>query len=201
MNSVMEYAGAAVAEEMHVDLFKQKIMIIGVAKALGLCPAELAGWNILSICGWRHERPLSFPGARRTKTLYFDDVEDCPEDGESAARPEDIQTALAFSREIEDEPILIHCSAGISRSTALAWIIIYGKLKGKADAVRRAFDIVRSLRPILAPNRHVLRLGIEALASKSCRKTIMQQFRECLVELNHGEPVFFPDDVDEQAPS
>jgi hypothetical protein len=68
----------------------------------------------------------------------------------------------------------------------------------KADAVRRSFDIVRKLRPILAPNRHVLRLGIKALASTGTRKTIMQQFRECLVELNHGDPVFFPDDVNEQ---
>jgi len=182
----MEYAGAAVAEEMHVDLFKQKIMIIGVAKALGLCPAELAGWNILSICGWRHERPLSFPGARRTKTLYFDDVEDCPEDGESAARPEDIQTALAFSREIEDEPILIHCSAGISRSTAVAWIILYDKLRAQPPpeaAVRQSFDIVRKLRPILAPNRHVLRLGIEALVPGKSRKAVLQQFHDCLIEL------------------
>jgi predicted protein tyrosine phosphatase len=182
---------------MNFDSFKQQIKIVGVAKALGLYPAELAGWNILSICGGQNERPLNFPGARRTKTLYFDDVEDCPKDGESAARPEDIRAALAFSREIEDEPLLIHCSAGISRSTALAWIVIYGKLKGTADAVRRSFDIVRRLRPILAPNRRVLRLGIEALASEGCRKTIMRQFRECLVELNHGDPVFFQDDVDE----
>jgi predicted protein tyrosine phosphatase len=133
--------------------------------------------------------PLSFPGARSLKSLHFDDVEaDCPEDGEFAAKPEDIRDAIAFSRGIDDGLLLIHCAAGISRSTALAWIIIYDKLKGEPDAVRRSFHLVRKLRPILSPNRHVLRLGVEALAPKGSRIKIMQQFQDCLVELNPVEP-------------
>jgi predicted protein tyrosine phosphatase len=183
---------------MHVDSLKQKTMTLGVAVALRLGPGELAGWNILSIRGQMNGAPLTFPGARGAKTLLFDDVQaDRPEVGAFAARPEDIQTALAFSREIEDEPLLIHCATGISRSTAVAWIIIYDKLKGQpGDAVRRFFDIVRKLRPILAPNRHVLRLGIEALVPPESRQTIVQQFGDCIAELERGYPVFFPDDVD-----
>jgi predicted protein tyrosine phosphatase len=203
MSSTMENVGASVAGDMHVDSFRQQIKIVGIAKALGLCPAELAGWNILSIRGQMNEAPLSLPGARRTKVLLFDDVQtDRQEDGEFAARPEDIQAALAFSREIEDEPLLIHCAAGISRSTAVAWIIIYDKLKEQpGDAVRRSFDIVRKLRPILDPNRHVLRLGIEALVPQESRQAVMQEFCECLAELERGNPVFFSDDFDEDAPS
>ncbi len=182
-------------------LNRQRIRIFGVAEAMHLSPGELAGWNILSIRGRMNEGPLSFPGAKRTKTLHFDDVEaDDPEVEEFAARPEDIQAALAFSRGIEDEPMLIHCAAGISRSTAIAWIIVYDKLKGKPDASRRSFDIVRKLRPILAPNRHVLRLGIKVLVHIESRKAIMQQFRDCLMELNQGNPVFFPDEVDNHGP-
>src|ERR1039458_6126156 len=138
---------------MNIDLFEGKMKIVGVEEARRLSGAELAGWNILSICGRMNER-LSFPGARSTKSLHFDDVEaDCPEVGGFAARPEDIQEALAFARGIDDEPLLIHCAAGISRSTAIAWVIIYDKLKEEPDAVRRSFDIVRKLRPILMPNR------------------------------------------------
>lgn len=173
---------------MDIDSIKQKMKIVGVEEARRLSPAELAGWNILSIRG-RLNKPLDFPGALKSKSLHFDDVqEDCPEDGEFAARLEDIQDALAFSRAIGDEPLLIHCVAGISRSTAIAWIIIYDKLKEKPDAIRQSFEIVRKLRPILLPNRHVLKLGVEALAPPESRKEIMRQFHECLVELNPEEP-------------
>ena len=158
--------------------------IVGLDEARRLSPVELMGWNILSIRG-RMNEPMSFPGARRTKSLHFDDVEaDCPEDGEFAARPDDIREALAFSREIDGGPLLIHCAAGISRSTALAWIIIYDKLKAQPDAVRQSFDIVRKLRPIMSPNRHVLRLGIEALAPRGNWKEIARQFHACLAGLH-----------------
>lgn len=170
---------------MNIDSFKRKLKIVGIEEALRLSRTELAGWNILSICG-RMEAPLKFRGAKSTKTLHFDDVEDdYPEEGQFAARPEDIQEALAFAREIDDEPLLIHCVAGISRSTALAWIIIYDKLQGKPDGVRQSFEVVRKLRPALSPNPHVLRLGVEALIQKGSRKRIMQQFRDCLAELHH----------------
>jgi predicted protein tyrosine phosphatase len=169
---------------MHSESLKRKIKIVGVDEARRLTPAELAGWNIISIRGRKNE-PLSFSGARSMKSLHFDDVEaDCPEEEEFAATPQDIQDALAFSRGIDDEPLLIHCLMGISRSTALAWIILYDKLKQKPDAVRQSFEIIRKLRSILAPNRHVLRLGVEALVPTGSRKKIMQQFYDCLVELN-----------------
>jgi predicted protein tyrosine phosphatase len=168
---------------MGPEPFSLKIKIVGVEEARRLTPAELAVWNILSIVGRKYE-PLSFPGARSMKSLHFDDVEaDCPEDGEFAATPQDIRVALAFSRGIGDEPLLIHCLMGISRSTSLAWLIIYDKLKSRPDAVRQSFEIVRKLRPILSPNRHVLRLGVDALAPQGSRKKIMLQFRDCLAEL------------------
>ena len=174
---------------MDIDSFRQKFKIVGVEEARRLSQAQLTGWNILSIRG-RMNEPLSFPGARQTKSLHFDDVEaDCPEEQLFAARPEDIRAALAFAREINDEPLLIHCAAGISRSTAVAWIILYDKLNGKPDAVRQSFEIVRKVRPILAPNRHVLRLGIEALVPGRNRKAIMEQFRDCLDELGVADRV------------
>jgi predicted protein tyrosine phosphatase len=162
------------------------MMIASLQEAVSLCPAKLAGWNILSIRGRTNELPLRFPGARRVKTLRFDDVEtDCPEERLFAPRLEDIHEALKFSREVEGEPILIHCFAGISRSTAIAWIIIYDELRSEPDAVRQSFEMVRRLRPILIPNRHVLRLGVEELAPKQSQKRILRQFQDCLLELNY----------------
>jgi predicted protein tyrosine phosphatase len=169
---------------------KQKLqgpnmMIASVEEAVRLTPAELSDWHILSIRGRLNELPLDFPGARSVKTLHFDDVEaDYPEDHIFAARAKDIQAALEFARAIGEEPLLIHCYAGISRSTAIAWLIVYDKLKTQPDGVRRAFEIVRRLRPILIPNRHVLRLGILLLGTKNKRKRLTQEFQDCLAEIN-----------------
>jgi len=166
--------------------YYDKLMIVGLDEVLQLPAAMLRDWNILSIRGRLNELPLNFPGARSVKTLHFDDVEsDYPDEHLFAATPSDIQHALAFAREIGDAPLLIHCHAGISRSTAVAWIIIWDKLKPKPDSVGQAFDIVRRARPILLPNRHVLRLGIAALAPKETQKSIMQEFQGCLAELNY----------------
>jgi predicted protein tyrosine phosphatase len=163
-----------------------KLMIVGLDEVFRLPASELKDWNILSIRGRMNERPFNFPGARRVKTLHFDDVEaDYPEEQLFAAKPKDVEDALAFAREVGDEALLIHCRAGISRSTAIAWIIIWDKLKAKADSVGQAFDIVRKVRPILLPNRHVLRLGVEALAPKETQTKIMEEFQGCLMELNY----------------
>jgi predicted protein tyrosine phosphatase len=175
---------------MFVASLNQSVVVVGLDEVFRLPANELSGWNILSIRGRMNERPLNFPAARRVKTLHFDDVEADHSDYLFAATPKDIEDAIAFGREVGEEPLLIHCHAGISRSTAAAWIIIWDKLKNEPDAVQLSFDIVRKLRPILLPNRHVLRLGIEALAPKETQKRILQQFQECLVELNypHIEP-------------
>src|ERR1039458_3575329 len=100
----------AYSSGMDIDSLKRKLKIVGIEEVRRLSQAELAGWNILSIRD-RMSEPLSFPGARSRKSLHFDDVEaDYPEDAQFAARLEDLQAALAFSRGIEDEPLLIHCT-------------------------------------------------------------------------------------------
>ena len=170
---------------MNIELFKRTLRIASVEEAVRMSPGELSDWHILSIRGRLNELPLNFPGARSVKTLHFDDVEaDYPEDHLFAARPEDIEAALGFARDVGEESLLIHCYAGISRSTAIAWLIVYDKMKEQPDAVRVAFDIVRQLRPILCPNRHVLRLGIKSLAAKEERPGLHKQFKDCLEEVD-----------------
>ncbi len=167
---------------MSIRGLKHRMRIVGLADVLRLSPDEQAGWHILSIRGRMHDDPLDFPGAWSTKTVHFNDVlADSPEHEEFAATPKDIQAVLDYSRGIVGQPLLIHCAAGISRSTAVAWIILYDRLKDEPNAVQRSFEIVRDLRPILSPNRHVLRLGVEALVGAKDRDAIMAKFIECLV--------------------
>ncbi len=175
---------------MNIELLKVTLRIASVEEVVRMSPGELSDWNILSIRGRLDELPLNLPGARSVKTLHFDDVEaDYPEDHLFAARPEDIEAALAFARDVAEQPLLIHCYAGISRSTALAWIILCDKLREQPGFVRKAFEILRALRPVMLPNRHVIRLGIEALSAGEARKAMMGEFKGCLAELKNPEPL------------
>ncbi|MGA2863242.1 MAG: dual specificity protein phosphatase family protein [Verrucomicrobiota bacterium] len=179
---------------MRIASLNQEMMVASKHEVIDLGSSQLLRWNILSIGKGLDEKSLPAPGPRKVLSLHFDDVEeDHPQAGLFAARLEDIQKAINFSREVGDQPLLIHCFAGISRSTALAWLIIYDKLKHKPGAVRQAFEIVRKLRPVLQPNRHVLKLGVEALAAKGRRGRVLQQFQECLAELYQGQPVQQPE--------
>jgi predicted protein tyrosine phosphatase len=169
---------------MYIELLNQDLTIASHEEAVLLHDNGHALWNVLSISDKVVlERPR-FPHARRVTHLLFDDVEaDSPVDGHYAATPNDVRTAISFAREIGSEPLLIHCYAGISRSTAIAWLIAYDRLKERPDAVRRAFEIVRELRPIMRPNRHVLMVGLELLIPKGKRSEVEQLFLECLSEL------------------
>jgi predicted protein tyrosine phosphatase len=170
--------------------YSQNLEIVSLEEVLRLDRTELARRNILSIRGRTNEPPLAFPGARRVRTLHFDDVlEDIPQQDLFAARREDLESAIEFGRAVVDQPLLIHCYAGISRSTAVAWILIFDRLKGGPGAVRRAFEIIRDTRPILQPNPHVLRLGIEILVPERTRGKVIQQFQDCLLELSSLRPL------------
>ncbi|SRR5260221_634683 len=173
---------------MRVASLNQKLIILGQDELLSLPPAFLSDWNILSITGRATNKPLYLPQAKKMCSLYFDDVEpDTPETGHFAATDADIKKAVAFAHEVGNDHLLIHCFAGISRSTAMAWIIIWDKLKDKPEAVRLSFDIVRRIRPILLPNRHVLTIGINLLASEGARDDITREFRDCLRQLDNAE--------------
>jgi len=151
-----------------MELLNQKLLVLGQAEVCRLQAEQPNGWrewSIVSITDPLELPRLEFPGVRRVERLQFHDVEeDSPEDGVLAATVEDVRRAIAFSREVGNEPLLIHCYAGISRSTAMAWLILFEKLMGNAGAVRQSFEIVKGLRPILLPNRHILNLGIRLLA-------------------------------------
>jgi predicted protein tyrosine phosphatase len=70
-----------------------------------------------------------------------------------------VQFALGWDRKA---PLLIHCWAGISRSTAAAFISLCA-LNPEADE----FDLARALRfasPTACPNRRLVALGDETLA-------------------------------------
>ena len=69
---------------------------------------------------------------------------------------EHVQQALAFAREI-DGPLLVHCRAGVSRSTAIALAIAADRLG--AGNERQACVWLRQTYPQAQPNRLVVFLA------------------------------------------
>jgi|YNPNPStandDraft_1061719.scaffolds.fasta_scaffold14168_2 predicted protein tyrosine phosphatase len=165
---------------MYIEELDQDIAIASVVEAESLVASQPGYWNVISICDGLADR-ARLVGARDLLQLHFDDIEDMYLSlGGIIATKEDITRALRFAREVKNDPLLIHCTAGVSRSTAVAWIVTYDKLRGQPDAARKALDIVRAVRPMLIPNRHVLKLGIAVLGKSRAER---QQLRRDLAEV------------------
>lgn len=91
--------------------------------------------------------------------LQFHDI-DMTMLGYVEPEPEHIQQALAFARET-DGPLLVHCRAGVSRSTAIALVIAADRLG--AGHERQACEWLRRIYPQAQPNRLVVFLADEVL--------------------------------------
>jgi predicted protein tyrosine phosphatase len=108
------------------------------------------GWptKIISLLG--HEIPSQGP---HHLILVFDDVA-----GVSSVyihpTEEHLDQVLEFSKDFtDDDRVLVHCLAGISRSTAIAIAIVMQHGMDYYDA----YNHVEMIRPILEPNKLIIR--------------------------------------------
>jgi len=119
-------------------------------------------WNVISLIG---PRDLAFPenyGAKSIHTERFEDVEDPCEFG--SVRSVHLKRIFAYVDALDfTEPILIHCTLGLSRSPAVMLGVIARSLylDGEDAPVPKALDILIQLRPIAGPNMLVARLAFE----------------------------------------
>ena len=125
------------------------------------CHCEAGVTHVLSILdpGWPEPEPLTiFAVNRRLKLHFHDIIESHP--GWIAPERWDVELLLAFGRDLtglRDMHLLIHCHAGISRSTAAATLLM-----AQAQPDRPADDVLREvvrLRPRAWPNLRILELG------------------------------------------
>jgi predicted protein tyrosine phosphatase len=124
--------------------------------------------HVLSILdpGWPEPEPLSgFDINRRLRLRFHDVIESQP--GWIAPERWDVELLLAFSRDLaatEEAHLLVHCHAGVSRSTAAATLVMAQTCPDRpADEVLR--EIVR-LRPRAWPNLRILELGDDILGRR-----------------------------------
>ena len=128
--------------------------------------ALLAKYRIISInnVGFPAEPPPFSQGhlaAENLLVLYFDDVEDGPD----AMTPEQAKRIADFVCTDDDRPIIVHCSAGVSRSGAVGSVLNWYFNRDLADneADYRAFGLRH---PDLAPNVHVRKLLLDELRNR-----------------------------------
>jgi predicted protein tyrosine phosphatase len=140
------------------------LTICGIEELAGHCSGPVT--HLLSILdpGTPEPEPLNkFDLNRRLKLRFHDVIEAHP--GSTPPERWDVELLLAFARDLGAAPaphLLIHCHAGVSRSTAAATLVMaQSQPDWPADAIIE--ELVR-LRPRAWPNLRILEFGDEILS-------------------------------------
>lgn len=102
--------------------------------------------------------------------------EECHRPGmQHAATMKDVLNILHFTETFtDDDRVLIHCHGGISRSTAVAVLVLIQHGASIEDAV----DFVLTIRPQAWPNKLIIRLGDVALGQDGALIGFMTEWWE-----------------------
>jgi predicted protein tyrosine phosphatase len=136
-----------------------QLTICGIGE-LGLhCEQRVT--HVLSILdpGWPDIEAFGAFDPHQRLELRFHDVIDAGP-GWVAPDPEDVERLLAFGRELtqaRETHLLVHCHAGVSRSTAAATLIL-AQTRPDRPAEQALEEVVRQ-RPRAWPNLRILELG------------------------------------------
>src|SRR5213080_3756767 len=140
-----------------------RLTICGIPELDEHCAAGVT--HVLSILDPDMPDPPAFAGFsphRRLALRFHDIIETRPNC--LAPRRADVERLLAFGHElIEGSPahLLIHCHAGVSRSTASAALILAQTRPDRP--AREALEAVAQLRPRAWPNLRILEFGDDLL--------------------------------------
>jgi len=144
---------------MNTDLASFRVTICGIAELDDHSAAGIT--HVLSILDPDWPDPASFaafPTHRRLALRFHDIIEPSP--GRYAPSREDVEVLLAFGRELGEPAgnhLLVHCHAGVSRSTAAASLILAQAHPERPAS--EALDTVAQIRPRAWPNLRMLEFG------------------------------------------
>jgi len=140
-----------------------RLTICGIPELGEHCAAGVT--HVLSILDPEWPDPPDFAefAPHRRLALRFNDIIE-PTFGRVMPSRTDVERLLEFGRELQAAPqrhLLVHCHAGVSRSTAAAALIL-AQAHPERPA-RAALDAVAALRPRAWPNLRILEFGDELL--------------------------------------
>ena len=142
-----------------MDTLPFSIAVRGIQELPDMADAGVT--HVLSILDpeWPVPEVFGTYGEHAKLELRFDDIiEDAP--GESPPQYTHVEQLLAFGRTLDGETgahLLVHCHAGVSRSSASMALLIAQALPNRpADAV---FADVLAIRPQIWPNLRIIEMG------------------------------------------
>jgi predicted protein tyrosine phosphatase len=137
------------------------ISVCGIPELEGYCEARVS--HVLSILDPGAPEPHAFGafGEHERLELRFHDVID-ERPGLLAPQPAHVEELLGFGLDLLREPppgahLLVHCHAGVSRSTA-AMTVLLAQARPDRPAAEAVAEVVR-VRPQAWPNLRVVELG------------------------------------------
>ena len=126
--------------------------------------AREANWHafdgVITIEDSTIEDPLRVDGPCKQLVLKFDDIS-LPVEGYIQPEEHHIENALLFADQVGEGLLLIHCHAGISRSSAIALAII-AKALGAGKEIE-AIKTLRRINPYAHPNKLMVWMADEIL--------------------------------------
>lgn len=143
-----------------------RITVCGIEELPGHCEAGVS--HVLSILDPDTPEPAAFGafGEHVRLELRFNDIID-PAIGMQLPNPAHVDQLLGFGRTLpteENAHLLVHCHAGVSRSTASMVLLLAQAMPERSAAV--IFAEVMRIRPIMWPNLRILELGDAKLNRK-----------------------------------
>jgi len=165
-----------------------KITICGIAELGEHCEAGVT--HVLSILdpGWPDPEAFGdFPPHRREALRFNDVIAPGPE--AIAPNEDHVAELLAFGRDVEVAGnlahLLLHCHAGVSRSTAAAVLLL--AQEDPTLPPEAVFDEIARIRPRAWPNLRLLELGESALGRRGeITGAVAAQYRRVLA----NDPLF-----------
>jgi len=147
-----------------VGLLPVRLSICGIDELHGFAGADVS--DVLSILDPGHPEPEAFQAYaphRRTNLRFHDVV--LPAEGCALPARGDVRRILEFGMALgaaaDARHLLVHCYAGVSRSTAAAAILMAQANPGEEE---RAFLALMEIRPRAWPNSRMVELADELLA-------------------------------------
>ena len=148
---------------MFIESLQRHFAVGSREDALRLVTLDKDFWNVISIFGARIPKAV-LPGARKILYCPFDDIESSLQDG-IAVGAGILREVFAFADATKPGALAVHCQMGISRSTAVCFLIIARELQRQEvpDFIEQAIEILSRLRPQANPNALVLARGLELI--------------------------------------
>ena len=152
---------------MFIESLQRHLAVGSREDALRLVTRDKDFWNVVSIFGVRIPKAV-LPGARKILYCPFDDIESSLQDGVVVGAGI-LREIFAFADATKPGALLFHCQMGISRSTAVCFLIIARELQRQQvpDFVEQSIEVLSKRRPQANPNALVLARGLELILPPS----------------------------------